>query len=70
MRVRPYWITHDRMPVILTAAAYQDWLNLGKGDIDLKEILTERTHKKFRCRRVSMAVNSVKNNSPDLIKEV
>jgi putative SOS response-associated peptidase YedK len=58
------------MPEILTAAAFQDWLNPGKGDIDLKGILAERTHKEFRCRHVSMAVNSVKNNSPDLIKAV
>ena len=61
---------HDRMPVILTTSAYRDWLDPGKGDIDLKGILAERTHKEFRYRRVSMAVNSVKNNSPDLIKVV
>jgi putative SOS response-associated peptidase YedK len=70
MRVRPYGITHDRIPVILTAGAYRDWLDPGKDDIDLRGILAERTHKEFRCRHVSMAVNSVKNNSPDLIKEV
>jgi putative SOS response-associated peptidase YedK len=58
------------MPVILTTSAYRDWLDSGKGDIDLKGILAKRTHKEFRCRHVSMAVNSVKNNSPDLIKEV
>jgi putative SOS response-associated peptidase YedK len=61
---------HDRMPVILTAGAYRDWLDPGKGDIDLQGILAERTHKEFRCRQVSMAVNSVKNNSSDLITEV
>jgi len=61
---------HDRMPVILTTSAYRDWLDAGKGDIDLKGILAKRTHKEFRYRPVSMAVNSVKNNSPDLIKEV
>jgi putative SOS response-associated peptidase YedK len=58
------------MPVILTAGAYRDWLDPGKGDIDLQGILAERTHKEFRCRQVSMAVNSVKNNSSDLITEV
>jgi len=58
------------MPVILTTGAYQDWLNPGKGEIDLKGILAERTRREFRCRHVSIGVNSVKNNSPDLIKEV
>ena len=66
----PLRAIHDRMPLILTTGAYQDWLDPAKGDIDLKGILAERTHKKFRYRQVSMAVNSVKNNSPDLIKEV
>jgi putative SOS response-associated peptidase YedK len=61
---------HDRMPVILKADAYREWLDPDKGDIDLKGILAERAHKDFRYRRVSMAVNSVKNNSPDLIKAV
>ncbi len=61
---------HDRMPLILTTGAYRDWLDPGKGDIDLKAILAERTHMDFQCRPVSMAVNSVKNNSPDLIKAV
>lgn len=61
---------HDRMPLVLTTGAYRDWLDPGKGDIDLKAILAERTHMDFRCRPVSMAVNSVKNNSPDLIKAV
>jgi putative SOS response-associated peptidase YedK len=59
---------HDRMPVILKTSAYRDWLDSGKGDIDLKGILAEKTHKEFRYRPVSMAVNSVKNNSPDLIR--
>jgi putative SOS response-associated peptidase YedK len=58
------------MPVILTTSAYQEWLDSDKGDIDLKEILAERTHKEFRYCPVSMAVNSVKNNSPDLIEAV
>lgn len=53
-----------------TTGAYQDWLDLGKVDIDLKGILAERTHKEFRYRPVSMAVNSVKKNSLDLIKEM
>jgi putative SOS response-associated peptidase YedK len=60
----------DKKNYSLTTYASQDWLDPGKGDIDLKGILAERTHKEFQCRHVSMAVNSAKNNSPDLIKEV
>lgn len=61
---------HDRMPVVLAAEAYRDWLDPNQSDIDLGGILAERTHKTFSFRPVSLAVNAVKNNSPDLIRAV
>ena len=58
---------HNRMPVILKSAAYQAWLNQEITEIDLDDILEKKIHKEFRFRPVSKAVNSVKNNSLELI---
>jgi putative SOS response-associated peptidase YedK len=58
---------HDRMPVILKAGAYRDWLNPQRPDPDLAQILAHHTHRDFRFWPVSTAVNAVRNNSPELI---
>ena len=58
---------HNRMPVILKSAAYQEWMNQEITEIDLDDILEKKIHKEFSFRPVSKAVNSVKNNSPELI---
>ncbi|MFZ7128166.1 MAG: SOS response-associated peptidase [Desulfobacterales bacterium] len=58
---------HDRMPVILKADAHAEWLDPGRQDVDLVEILKSRTHTEFKARPVSKTVNSVKNNSRELI---
>jgi putative SOS response-associated peptidase YedK len=58
---------HNRMPVILNSAAYQGWMNQEMTEIDLDNILEKKIHKEFSFRPVSKAVNSVKNNSPELI---
>jgi putative SOS response-associated peptidase YedK len=58
---------HHRMPVILKSAAFMDWLDPERQDVDLEAMLAEMVHKEFRARPVSLAVNSTRNNSPDLI---
>lgn len=57
------------MPVILKSDSYKDWLDSEKIELDIDEFLAEMIHTEFRYRSVSKAVNSVKNNSPDLITE-
>jgi len=60
---------HDRMPVILKPEAFKDWIRADTPINTLQEILTAHTHRDLVFRPVSKAVNSVQNNSPDLIKE-
>jgi putative SOS response-associated peptidase YedK len=61
---------HDRMPVILKREAYRDWMDGGTPEGLLKEILRTRSRTDFVFRPVSKAVNSVRNNSRELIKGV
>jgi len=61
---------HDRMPLILKPAAYRDWLDPQRQDPDLAQILAHHTHQTFRFWPVSTVVNAVRNNSPELIREV
>jgi putative SOS response-associated peptidase YedK len=58
---------HDRMPVILKAGTYRDWLDPQRPDPDLAQILAHHTHRGFRFWPVTTAVNAVRNNSPELI---
>lgn len=61
--------SHNRMPVILTPGAFEDWIAEETPYEALKEILRSQFQKDFVSRPVSKAVNSAQNNSPDLIKE-
>ena len=60
---------HHRMPVILKPEAFKDWIKADTPVDTLKEIISNHTHKDLVFRPVSKAVNSVQNNSADLIKE-
>jgi putative SOS response-associated peptidase YedK len=60
---------HHRMPVILKPEAFEEWIKAGTPLETLKEIISTHTHKDLVFRPVSKAVNSVQNNSADLIKE-
>jgi putative SOS response-associated peptidase YedK len=60
---------HHRMPVILKPEAFKDWIKADTPLETLKEIISTHTHKDLVFRPVSKAVNSVQNNSADLIKE-
>lgn len=46
-----------------------DWMDESTSDGALKEIISNHTHKDLVFRPVSKAVNSVQNNSADLIEE-
>ena len=59
---------HHRMPVILKAHAYADWLDPDRHEIDLQAILNVGMHTQLKARPVSRSVNSVKNNSAELIE--
>ena len=60
---------HHRMPVILKPEAFKDWINVDTPIDTLKEIINTHTHKDLVFRPVSKAINSVRNNSADLIEE-
>jgi len=60
---------HHRMPVILKPEAFKDWIKADTPVDTLTEIISNHTHKDLVFRPVSKAVNSVQNNSADLIKE-
>jgi putative SOS response-associated peptidase YedK len=57
------------MPVILKPEAFKDWIRADTPVDTLRAIISNNTHKDLVFRPVSKAVNSVQNNSPDLIKE-
>lgn len=59
---------HHRMPVILKSDFYRDWLHPETTAPSLDKLLAEMIHTEFSYRPVSRAVNSVKNNSADLIR--
>ncbi len=58
---------HHRMPVILKPAAFGDWMKADTSPDDLKELISTQIHSDFKFHPVSKAVNSVRNNSANLI---
>ncbi len=62
---------HNRMPVVLTAEYYRLWLDSDNQDVDdLHDILRVGTVRDFTSHPVSTAVNSVRNNGPELVQVV
>ena len=62
---------HERMPVILDAHQYDDWLDPLNDDTEsLVEMLKPYPTDKMRAYRVKPAVGKTTNNSPDLITPV
>jgi putative SOS response-associated peptidase YedK len=59
---------HNRMPLILDKADYDRWLNREIPGEQVTDLL-KPSQADLEARRVSPAVNSVKNDSPDLIDE-
>jgi putative SOS response-associated peptidase YedK len=62
---------HDRMPACLTPDAYDDWLGDHLGTEELLKLLDRESLEvahQLTHFAVSKAVNSVKNNGPELIQ--
>lgn len=59
---------HDRMPVILTEDEADEWLNPRGSAKHLLELLKPADDGYLEAREVSPLVNSVKNDSPELIE--
>lgn len=60
---------HDRMPVVLTPETEKKWLNNYSSEEELLEILTPFSANEMLSYPVSTLVNSVKNDSPALIRK-
>lgn len=62
---------HDRMPVILKAKDYEQWLDEKEKDTDkLQKLLVPYPSKEMASHAVSRAVNIPAANMPELIEEL
>ncbi len=59
---------HNRMPVILPSASYDDWLGEGSPEELLLDLIEPSEWPDFTTRQVSSQVNSVRNDGPSLIE--
>jgi putative SOS response-associated peptidase YedK len=60
---------HDRMPMIIDPASWSDWLDPANHDpADLRALLVPAAISGLTTYPVSTAVNSVRNNGPQLIE--
>ena len=61
---------HDRMPVILPNNSWDFWLDTSNRDVEaLQSLLHLRPLESIRIRPVSLQVNNVRRNGPELINE-
>src|SRR4051812_24088655 len=58
---------HDRMPLLVEPDRYAAWLDPSHADVDLKKLLVPAAPGRLEAYPVSTAVNSVRNNGPDLL---
>jgi len=61
---------HDRMPVILMPQDYDRWLDAGTSIDEARAMLRPYDQALMRAYAVSRAVNSVKNDSEELIAPI
>jgi putative SOS response-associated peptidase YedK len=64
---------HDRMPAFLTPHSYDDWLGDHLSGEDLLRLIDGTSHElahDLEYHPVSRAVNSVKNDGPQLVEAV
>jgi putative SOS response-associated peptidase YedK len=60
---------HDRMPMVIDRASWADWLDPGNADPDdVRALLAPAAFGGLMSYPVSLAVNSVRNNGPELIE--
>lgn len=61
---------HDRMPMVIDRASWTDWLEPANDDAaDLRALLAPAAAHGLISYPVSLAVNAVRNNGPELAKE-
>ena len=61
---------HDRMPMVIDHASWADWLDPANTDAaDVRAMLAPAVAHGLISYPVSLAVNSVRNNGPELVKE-
>jgi putative SOS response-associated peptidase YedK len=61
---------HDRMPMVIDRAGWSDWLDPANTDAaDVRALLAPAAAHGLITYPVSLAVNSVRNNGPELVNE-
>jgi putative SOS response-associated peptidase YedK len=62
-------VIHDRMPMIIDRERWADWLDPALRDVaDVRSLLVPAAVSPLRTYPVSLQVNSVRNNGPELIE--
>jgi putative SOS response-associated peptidase YedK len=61
---------HNRMPVILPAAARDRWLDPSAEELTLRELLAPLPPEAMEAYEVSTVVNSPANDSPECVRPV
>jgi putative SOS response-associated peptidase YedK len=62
---------HDRMPVVVEAERFDDWLDPGLGDPEpLRSLLVPAHAGILVSHRVDPAVNNVRNDGPELVEAI
>jgi putative SOS response-associated peptidase YedK len=62
---------HDRMPMIIDPLGWGDWLDPANSDVsDVRALLSPAAVSGLATYPVSTAVNSIRNNGPELIEPV
>lgn len=63
---------HDRMPLVVERDRWHDWLDpaLDGSTLDLTQLLVPATPGRLDAYPVSTAVNSVRNNGPELLEPI
>jgi putative SOS response-associated peptidase YedK len=60
---------HDRMPMVIAPESWADWLDPENSDVaDVRALLAPAAGRGLATYPVSTAVNSVRNNGPELIE--
>ena len=61
---------HDRMPMVIAPGSWADWLDPDNSDAaDVRALLAPAQATGLISYPVSLAVNSVRNNGPELVRE-
>lgn len=59
---------HERMPVVVPRREWASWLDPAAGLADVQRVMASTPVADFTVREVSTAVNSIKNNGPELLE--